>query len=127
MRYSTRSDHRRLDLGQAVVELALSLPLVCLVLLGVVQVGVVVRDQLLVDHLAREAARAAAPSATPSAAARRAVDRSGAESMSTSVQLTDEQVRVSITLVNRTDVPLIGLFVPDVTLRSAVTMQREPP
>ena len=127
MRYSTRSDHRRLDLGQAVVELALSLPLVCLVLLGVVLVGVVVRDQLLVDHLAREAARAAAPSATPSAAARRAVDRSGAESMSTSVQLTDEQVRVSITLVNRTDVPLIGLFVPDVTLRSAVTMQREPP
>jgi aspartate-semialdehyde dehydrogenase len=26
-----------------------------------------------------------------------------------------------------TDVPLVGLFLPDVTLRGTVTMQREPP
>jgi Flp pilus assembly protein TadG len=110
-----------------VVELALSLPLVCLVLLGVVQVGVVVRDQLLVDHLAREAARAAAPSAAPIAAARTSVERSGDTRTSAAVHLTDERVRVSITLVNHTDVPLVGLFVPDVVLRSTVTMQREPP
>lgn len=127
MRCSTRSDGRRGDTGQAVVELALSLPLVCLVLLGVVQVGVVVRDQLLVDHLAREAARVAAPSAAPVAAARTSVERSGDTRTSTAVHLTDDRVRVSISLVNHTDVPLVGLFVPDVVLRSTVTMQREPP
>ena len=127
MRCSTRSDRPRHDCGQAVVELALSLPLVCLVLLGVVQVGLVVRDQLLVDHLAREAARAAAPSATPVGTARTSVEHSGDRRASTAVNVTDERVQVSVVLVNHTDVPLVGLFVPDVALRSTVTMQREPP
>jgi len=46
--------------GQASVELALVLPLVVVLLLVVVQVGLVVRDQILVVHAAREAAREAA-------------------------------------------------------------------
>ena len=46
--------------GQATVEVALLLPLLALLLLAVVQVGLVVRDQVLVTHAAREAARAAA-------------------------------------------------------------------
>ena len=109
------------------VELALSLPLVCMVLLGVVQVGLVVRDQLLVDHLAREAARAAAPSATPAAAARAALERSDSGRAALSIQLTDDRVRARVTVVNHTDVPLIGLFIPDGVVTSTVTMQREPP
>ena len=56
MQSSASSDDR----GQAVVELALAVPLVCVLALGVAQVGLVVRDQLLVHHAAREAARAAA-------------------------------------------------------------------
>jgi Flp pilus assembly protein TadG len=127
MRSSTRSEPSRPDEGQAVVELALSLPLVFLVLLGVVQVGLVVRDQLLVDHLAREAARAAAPAAAPVAAARSSVAGEPDDRAGVAVRLTDQQVRVSVTMVNRTDVPLVGLFLPDVTLRGTVTMQREPP
>ena len=127
MRSSTRSEPSRPDEGQAVVELALSLPLVFLVLLGVVQVGLVVRDQLLVDHLAREAARAAAPAAAPVAAARSSVAAEPDDRAGVAVRLTDQQVRVTVTMVNRTDVPLVGLFLPDVTLRGTVTMQREPP
>lgn len=115
------------DHGQAVVELALSLPLVCLVLLGVVQVGLVVRDQLVVDHLAREAARAAAVSTSPASAAATALANAHDGRASTAVQLTDDRVRVTVTVRNVTDVPLIGLFVPDVVLRSTVEMQREPP
>lgn len=57
------------DRGQAVVELALVLPLVCALLMGVVQVGLVVRSQLAVQVAARAAARAAAISADASAAA----------------------------------------------------------
>jgi Flp pilus assembly protein TadG len=55
------------------VELALVLPLVLLLLLGVVQVGLVVRDQILVVHAAREAAREAAVDPAPGAARRAAL------------------------------------------------------
>lgn len=63
---ATRHDR---DRGQAAVELALVLPLVCALLMGVVQVGLVIRSQLAVQVAARAAARAAAISADASAAA----------------------------------------------------------
>ncbi|HWI04001.1 MAG TPA: TadE/TadG family type IV pilus assembly protein [Acidimicrobiales bacterium] len=47
----------RADEGQASVELALVLPLVMMLLLAVVQLGLLVRDQILVVHAAREAVR----------------------------------------------------------------------
>src|SRR5213593_4457747 len=50
----------RLERGSATVEFALVLPLVLVVVLGLVQVGLVVRDRLLVEAAARAAARAAA-------------------------------------------------------------------
>ena len=46
--------------GQATVEAALVLPFIVMLLLAVVQVGLLARDQVLVTHAAREAARAAA-------------------------------------------------------------------
>ncbi len=46
--------------GQATVEFALVLPLIAALLLLIVQVGLVMRDELLVTHAAREAVRAAA-------------------------------------------------------------------
>jgi Flp pilus assembly protein TadG len=74
---------RRADAcGQASVELALVLPVVALLLLGLLQAGVVVRDQLLVVQAAREGAREA--SVTPAterieAAARQAAPGLGGE------------------------------------------------
>jgi Flp pilus assembly protein TadG len=109
-----------------VVELALVLPLVCLLLLGVVQVAVVVSDQLLVQHAAREGARAASVSASPADSAGRAVHAIAADA-SVSVSTGADQVTVRVTLTSRTDVPLIGAVVPDRTLTAAATMAREPP
>jgi Flp pilus assembly protein TadG len=123
MRSSASSDDR----GQAVVELALAVPLVCLLALGVAQVGLVVRDQLLVHHAAREAARAAAVSASPVTAAQDAVDRLSLSAAKTTVTTSVSTVRVSIEVISRTDVPLIGALVPDARLRSSVVMAREPP
>lgn len=60
------------DEGQATVELALVLPFVVTLLLLVAQVGLVVRQQLLVVHAAREGARAAVVTSDPGAV-RRAV------------------------------------------------------
>jgi len=51
---------RSRDRGSATVEFALVLPLVLVVVLGLVQVGLVVRDRLMVEAAARAGARAAA-------------------------------------------------------------------
>lgn len=110
------------------MELALALPLLVVLLLGVVQVAVVVRDQLAVQLAAREGARAAAVSRSPreaaTAAAVRAVDVAPLDiAVSTHAGL----VTVTVTLRERTDVPLIGALLPDVTLQATVTMALEPP
>jgi Flp pilus assembly protein TadG len=114
------------DRGQAVVELAIALPLVLALLFGVVQVAVVARDQLLVQHAAREGARAASVSAAPSAAALRAVHAIAADA-SVSVSSSGDRVTVRVSLVSHTDVPLIGPLLPDAVLTASATMAREPP
>ncbi len=119
---------RRGDTGQATVELALGLPVLCLVLLGVVQVAVVVRDQLAVQLAAREAARAAAVAADSSssgtAAAQAAVRLSP---IAVRISRSTDSVTATVEYVEHTDVPLIGLLVPDVEISSTATMQLEPP
>lgn len=109
------------------VELALSLPLVCLLLLAVVQVGLVVRDQLTVQHAAREAARAASVSASPDQAARRSAAGRLPPEATVGVAAAAGTVTAVVTLVNPTDVPLVGMLLPSVTVRASVTMAREPP
>lgn len=103
------------------------MPLVCLLLLGVVQVGLVVRDDLVVAHLAREAARAASVAASPAAAARGALAHGPPIGGAVSVTRSSDTVRVVVTATSRTRVPIVGLLVPDVRLRAEVVMAREPP
>ena len=64
------------DEGQAAVELALALPLVAVLLLALVQLGFLVRDQVLVVHAAREAARQAAVDSSADAVRRAAAGSS---------------------------------------------------
>lgn len=118
---------RTRDRGQATVELALAMPLLCMLLLGVVQIAVVARDHLAVQLAAREAARAAAVAADPGAAigaARRAVQLTPLR-----VAIIEGQgtVTATATYVERTDVPIIGALLPDVTIQASVTMAVEPP
>ncbi|MFZ9629240.1 MAG: TadE/TadG family type IV pilus assembly protein [Ilumatobacteraceae bacterium] len=125
----------RPDGGQAVVEFALALPLVCTMLLGVVQVGVVVRHQLAVHVAARAAARAAAVSADAAAAARAAAgDAVRLQPLAVDVSIGRlptggliSTVRVDVRYTDLTDVPIIGVLVPPVVLHADVTMTIEPP
>jgi Flp pilus assembly protein TadG len=114
--------------GQAVVELALVLPLVVLFLLGALQVALVARDQLAVEYVAREAARAASVSADPGGAANAAARRvTSLAPLDVSVSAADDSVRVSVRYVNRTDVALVGAAIAPVTLEATATMAWEPP
>ncbi len=103
------------------------MPLVLLLALAMVQLGSVVADTLRAQLAAREAARAAAVSAAPggagAGAARPALGSSGRIAVSSD----GATVRATATIVNHTDVPLIGALLPDITIRVTATMAREPP
>ena len=116
------------DNGQATVELALVLPLVFGMLALLFQVALVARDEILVVHAARDATREATLSRDPArvaAAARRTLP--GATARVVSRGPVGEPVRVAITYVSHTDLPLIGVFLPDLTLHGASVMQVERP
>ena len=119
----------RRDAGQAAVELALGLPLVFLALMAVVQVVLVARDQVAVLHAAREGARAAAVAdahGAAGAAAARAALGLDAGRASVSAGRAGDRVTVVVRYRSPTDVPLIGVFLGDITVTGAATMQVEP-
>lgn len=120
----------REDEGQASVELALALPLVVLVLLMVVQVGLVVRDQILVVHAAREAVREAAVDSSADAPRRAAL--AGSTLPGDRVTVTSSgrggagsRVRVEVAYRAPTTLPLVGAALGDLTLRASATMRVE--
>jgi Flp pilus assembly protein TadG len=127
---SRRGRRAGAESGQASVELALVLPLVCLLVLLVVQVGLVLRDQLLVVHAAREAARAASVGVSDDQvrqAARRAGPLTG-DRLVVSIERDggpggSVQVRVTYRCV--TDLPLVGMLVPDLDLGADAVMGQE--
>jgi len=117
---SARSRRAR---GQATVELAVAFPFVIAALLLVLQVGLVVRAQVLVVHVAREAARAAA-------VGERAPPPTGLDPARTTVEVlggggAGSQVTARVTHRLRTDAPLIGPLLPDLDLRGEATMRVE--
>jgi Flp pilus assembly protein TadG len=121
---SLRADER----GQAVVELALVLPLVILFTLGALQVAIVARDQLAIELVAREAARAAAVSADPDSAATTAANRvTTLTPIDITVNVTGKTVHVHVRYTNHTDIALIGTAIADITLEATATMTWEPP
>ena len=119
------------DDGQATVELALVLPLVALFALFVAQVGLVVREQVLLTHATREAVRAASVAeGDRTAAARRAAEHAGsldADRLSVESTVDGDRVRVVAHYRSITDLPLIGAVVPDLDLDASATMRAESP
>ena len=121
---------RRQEGGQATVEVALLLPLVATMLLAVVQVGLVVRDQVLVVHAAREGARAAAVDPTPEAAREAAAAAARLDPSRLSVDLSGDtapggRLTVIVTYRSPTTVPLVGRLLGDRTLTAEATMRVE--
>lgn len=123
---------RARDHGQSTVELAVVMPVIVVLLLVVIQLGLVIRDQVLVVHAAREAARSAAVATIDErpAAARSAASGAGPLDperlrITDAVLPTGQRVHVRVEYRSRTDLPLVGALLPDVDLSSDATMRLE--
>lgn len=117
----------RRDEGQSTVELTLALPLLAFLLLGIIQVGLVVRGQVLVTHAAREAARTAAVGESD-ADVRRSASGSGGllpHRMKVQIDEAGDRVEVRVKYNHPTSVPIVGALLGDVTLSSTATMRIE--
>jgi Flp pilus assembly protein TadG len=116
--------------GQAAVELALVLPLLAILLLALVQVGLVVREQILVVHAAREAAREAAVDPSPDAARAAAVESSALDRSRLDLTITGRggpgtRVQVTARYGPPSAVPLVGHVVSGLRLEASATMRVE--
>lgn len=121
-----RAGAARRQHGQATVEFALVLPLVFAMLLLLVQVALVGRDELLVVHAARDAVREATLTGNATDVAR-AAQRTLPGSVARIVRrgAVGQAVEVEVSYVSRTRLPLIGMLVPDVTVHAASVMRVE--
>jgi Flp pilus assembly protein TadG len=120
--------------GSAAVEFALVLPIVFVVLLGLVQIGLLARDELLVQQAARVGARQAAVSPDGESVRAAAVGGAGgldADRMTVTTSgggAQGEAVTVSVTYDAPIAVPFVEwLFPPSVPLDAAATDRREYP
>ena len=125
MTYSTAHQPQRHNgRGQATVEFALMAPLVVLCALLLLATLSVCLDTLRLNDIARSAVRSAITSDNPSDAATAIADLSHVSA----VTITDEStglVTVNTTMKKR--FPLLGRWLPSLSLHGTATMMREPP
>ena len=115
-----RHSHR----GQATVEFALMAPLVVLCALLLLATLSVCLDTLRLNAIARSAARSAITSDNPSDAAIAIADLSQVSAVTITDDLTG-LVTVNATMKKR--FPLLGRWLPSLSLHGTATMMREPP
>ena len=103
------------------------LPVLLVVVLGLVQVGVAIRNELVVELAAREGARAAAVSANGAGSAAGAATSAVSLPIRVSTSANTSTVTVTVTYVDPTNVPIIGRFLGPTRHTASVTMAIEPP
>jgi Flp pilus assembly protein TadG len=116
------------DAGQATVEVALAVPLLVIVMLFGVQIALVIRDQIATIAAAREAARAVVVADGKTSVADAAVARTtvlNPSRRSVKVSINGQLVTATVTYRSPTDLPLVGIFIPDIVVRSSATMALE--
>ena len=114
------------DRGQATVELALVLPFVFVVLLVGVDVALISRDAIRVEHAAREAARVASVQGDANAAtlaATRALDANA--SVYLSIGPPGGDVSATVTLPIADHLSIVGRFRPDLSVSATIHLRRE--
>lgn len=115
---------RHKNRGQATVEFALMAPLVVLCALLLLATLSVCLDTLRLNDIARSAVRSAITSDNPSDAATAIADLSRVSATTTTDDLTG-LITVDVTMKKR--FPLLGRWLPSLSLHGTATMMREPP
>jgi Flp pilus assembly protein TadG len=110
--------------GQATVEFALMAPLVVLCALLLLATLSVCLDTLRLSDIARSAVRSAITSDNPTEAATAIADLSHVSAKTTTDDLTG-LITVNATMKKR--FPLLGRWLPSLSLHGTATMMREPP
>ncbi|MFM1760858.1 MAG: hypothetical protein RL478_468 [Actinomycetota bacterium] len=111
------------DSGQATVELALVMPLIIGLLLIILNVGLVVRDQLAVWHAAGAGARAASISPNSPDIVQQAVeDEVWLRPLHLQITRDEQLITVDVQYPRTINLWLIKHFVPPLTLSASVTM-----
>jgi hypothetical protein len=108
------------------VELALLTPLLVLAVMALLQVALVVRSQLAVEHAAREAVRVA--SVDPDAGAARVAGHRVLPRAHVAVggrSRVGDPITVDVSLHLVTDLPLVGPLFPDPDLEAHAVMRIE--
>jgi TadE-like protein len=116
------------DAGQATVEVALAVPLLVIIMLFGVQIALVVRDQIATIAAAREAVRAVVVADGKVGAADAAVSKTVAlmpSRRSVRVRVNSGLATATVTYRSPTDLPLVGIFIPDITVHATATMALE--
>lgn len=118
--------------GQATLEVALTLPVLALLLAALVEVGLIVADQGRLWLAAREAARVAVVDPDLDDI-RTAAARSGLAPLEIEVhpeadtRRRGDPLTVKLLYRPRSDVPLVGRLVANLSLRAEATMRIEEP
>jgi len=111
------------DSGQATVELALVMPLIIGLLLIILNVGLVVRDQLAVWHAASAGARAASISPDSPDVVQQAVnDEVWLRPLHLQIVRDEQLITVEVQYPCTINLWLIKRIVPPLTLSASVTM-----
>ena len=114
--------------GQATVELAIVLPLLVVFIMLIAQFAMVASHQLALWQVTRDAARSASLTAEPTIAVLAVLERntiSGVPAAIEYVSQSDAKTLVRLKYRERTSLPLLGIFLPNLTLRAEVVMATE--
>jgi Flp pilus assembly protein TadG len=112
--------------GQATVELALLLPFVFVVLLVGVDIALISRDAIRVEHAARQAARVASIEGDATAAtmaARLALDANA--NVSLSIGAPGGDVSATVTMLIADHLSIVGRLRPDLSVSATIHLRRE--
>lgn len=113
--------------GQSTVEFALVLPIVLMLILGLLQVAVLARDQIMVMGAAREGVREAI--VTPDQGAIASAARGAAPGLNLDVKVTRGTERGDSAKVNVSappaKLPIVGEIVGGLNLKASATMRME--
>jgi len=110
--------------GQATVEFALMAPLVVMCALLLLATLSVCLDSLRIQEIARNAVRSAITADNPSEAATAIAQLSQVAAMTT---IEESKGLVTVDIAMKKRFPLLGRWLPSLSLHATATMLREPP